>query len=39
MLLIEALIDTLFEAIFGRPKLLKQTSQTDFSIRLLYRLF
>ena len=31
MLLIEALIDTLFEAIFGRPKLLKQNSQTDFS--------
>jgi len=30
-LLVEALIDALFEAIFGRPKLLKQTSQTDFS--------
>ena len=35
MLLIETLIDALFEAIFGRPKLLKQTSQTDFSNRLL----
>ena len=35
MLLIETLIDALFEAIFGRPKLLKQTSQTDFSNCLL----
>jgi hypothetical protein len=31
MLLIETLIDALFEAIFGRPKLLKQTSQSDSS--------